>query len=199
MTDELKTIRLYGKLGNRFGRVHKFVCADTKGAIRALCAMVPGFQKALMESKDKGVAYACFIGRRSITEDQLGRLADDDIRIAPIVMGSGRGGFFSFILGAALVGAAFFTGGASIAAWSALQLGMGVLGAAMMLTGMSSVLVKQPKGLTGVESDENKASYNFNGVVNAVAQGNPVPVCYGEMVVGSVVGGGDMYAIDLAV
>lgn len=193
----IKTIRLYGVLGTKFGREHKFVCDDTAGAVRALCSMVPGFQAFLMNSKEAGLGFACFIGKKNISEQQLSYPANDDIRIAPIIMGSGRGGLFGIILGVALIGAAFFTGGASLAAWGALQTGMAVAGIAMTLTGVSQFLTKQPKGLTSVESADNRASYNFNGVVNATAQGNPVPLLYGSMIVGSVVGGGDMYAEDI--
>ncbi len=194
--EKLRTIKLYGPL-SRFGRTHQFVCADTAGAIRAMCSMVPGFEAFMMQSREKGLGFACFLGKKNLSEDQLTYPAgDEDIRIAPIVLGSGRGGLFSIILGVALIGAAFFTGGASIAAWSALQTGLGVAGLAMVLTGVSQFLVKQPKGLVAADK-ENKESYNFNGVVNTSAQGNPVPVCYGELIVGSVVGGGDMYSEDL--
>lgn len=194
--EKLRTIKLYGPLA-RFGRTHQFVCVDTAGAIRAMCSMVPGFESFMLSSKEKGLGFACFLGKKNLSEDQLTYPAgDDEIRIAPIVLGSGRGGLFSIILGVALVGAAFFTGGTSIAAWSALQTGLGVAGVAMVLTGVSQFLVKQPKGLVAADK-ENKESYNFNGVVNTTAQGNPVPVCYGELIVGSVVGGGDMYSEDL--
>jgi predicted phage tail protein len=37
------------------------------------------------------------------------------------------------------------------------------------------------------EIADNRASYIFNGAVNLTAQGNPVPILYGRMRVGSVV------------
>ncbi len=201
-TEKLRTIRLYGKLGAEFGRVHQFVCNDTAGAVRALCQMVPGFQRFLNESKDKGLGYACFIGKQNIGEEGLSYPAgNDDIRIAPVILGSGRGGFFQIILGAALIGGAFLTGGASLAGGSlafsgwAGQLAFN-LGVAMVLGGVSQLLTKQPQGLTSVESPDNGASYNFNGPVNVTAQGNPAPVLYGEVIVGSVTVSADMFAED---
>lgn len=198
--DKIRTVRLYGVLGVRFGRVHQFVCNDTAGAIRALCQMVPGFQQFLYESKDKGLGYACFIGKENIDEDGLHYPpGDEDIRIAPVILGSGRGGFFSIVLGVALIGAAFITGGASLTASGlafsgfAGQMAFG-LGFAMVLGGVSQLLTKQPQGLTGVESPDNGASYSFNGPVNVTAQGNPVPVLYGEAVVGSITVSGDMFS-----
>lgn len=200
--EKVRTVRLYGVLGARFGRTHKFVCSDVAGAVRALCMMVPGFQKFLYESKQKGLGFACFIGKENIGEDMLHAPAGkDDIRIAPIILGSGRGGIFSIVLGAALIGAAFVTGGASLGAsglaFSGLagQLAFGV-GVAMVLGGVSQLLTRQPSGLTSVESPDNGASYNFNGPVNATAQGNPVPVLYGEAIVGSITVAADMYAED---
>lgn len=200
--EKVRTVRLYGKLGATFGRVHRFVCNDTAGAVRALCQMVPGFQKFLYESKDAGLGYTVFVGKENISEDMLQAPAgDDDIRIAPVILGSGRGGFFQIILGAALIGAAFMTGGASLAAgklaFSGLvgQMAFG-MGVAMVLGGVSQLLTRQPQGITSVESPDNGASYNFNGPVNVTAQGNPVPVLYGEMIVGSVTVSGDMYSED---
>ncbi|MFJ3465365.1 tail assembly protein [Achromobacter spanius] len=201
--DRVRTIRLYGWLGAKFGRVHRFVCNDTAGAIRALCQMVPGFQAALYESKDRGIGYACFIGKENIAEAGLSfPVGHDDIRIAPVIQGSGRGGAFQIILGAVLVAAAFFTGGASIAAGGAVafssvagQMAF-MLGVGMILGGVSQLLTKQQGGLSSVDSPDNGASYNFNGPVNVTAQGNPVPVFYGEMTIGSVTVSGDMYSED---
>lgn len=45
----------------------------------------------------------------------------------------------------------------------------------------------QPKGLKNGDSPDNSASYSFAGPVNTEAQGNPVPVVYGRMIVGSAV------------
>lgn len=194
--EKLRTIRLYGKLGAAFGRVHQFVCNDTAGAVRALCAMVPGFQRFLLESKDNGLGYAVFIGKENIGEKSLNAPAgDEDIRIAPVILGSGRGGFFQIVLGAALIGASFIPG-LNAALWAgASSLFMGV-GVSMVLGGVSQMLTKQPKGVVGVEAPDNGASYNFNGPVNVTAQGNPVPEFYGQGIVGSVTVSGDMYSED---
>lgn len=205
LPEKLRTIRLYGRLGSQFGRVHRFICNDTAGAVRALCAMIPGFEKFLMESKDRGLGYTVFIGKQNIDESGLNYpVGNDDIRIAPVILGSGRGGFFQIVLGAALIGAAFLTGGVSIVAGSlkagsllgGMVFGMGV---SMVLGGVSQLLTKQPQGITGVESPDNGASYNFNGPVNVTAQGNPVPALYGEMIVGSVTIAADMYSEDIHV
>ena len=183
----VRTIRLYGKLGAKFGRVHKFVCNSPREAASALCAMVPGFRQEMMESKDKGIEYAVFIGRENIGEEVLDAPAGSkDIRIAPVIAGSGRG--FQVIAGVALVAASFFAGPAAPYLLA--------VGASLAVGGAMQYLTKIPDGNTGTDSVDNGASYNFNGPVNVTAQGNPIPVLYGEMIVGSITVSGDMYSED---
>lgn len=185
----VRTIRLYGKLGAKFGRVHKFVCYSPREAASALCVMVPGFKQEMMESKDKGIEYAVFIGRENIGEEVLDAPAGSkDIRIAPVVAGSGRG--LQVIAGAALIAASFFAGPAAAPYLLAVGTSLAVGGAMQYLT-------KVPDGNTGTDSVDNGASYNFNGPVNVTAQGNPIPVLYGEMIVGSATVSGDMYSEDI--
>ena len=69
MTPTLKTIRLYGALGAEFGRLHRLAVGSAAEAVRALCALLPGFERRMLDSGDQGVRYACFIGRRNLAED----------------------------------------------------------------------------------------------------------------------------------
>lgn len=186
-TEKVRTIRLYGKLGTKFGRVHHFVCNSTAEGISALCAMIPGFRQELNESKSKNIGYACFVGKENIDEDGLtAPVGDQDIRIAPMVIGSGsNGGLFNIIAGAALMVASIWLGPAAF-----------VAGLGMLAGGVASMMTSTPTGNTGVDSDKNGASYNFNGPVNVSAQGNPVPILYGQMIVGSATVSGDMYSED---
>lgn len=186
--EKVRTIRLYGKLGTKFGRVHYYVCNNTAEAVGALCNMVPGFKQELMSSKEKGVGYACFIGKENIDEDGLkAPVGDEDIRIAPMIVGSGsNGGLWSVIGGAALAVVGVFTSNPSLV----------YAGIALAAGGVVQMVTPIPQGMTGTESADNGASYNFNGPVNVTAQGNPVPVLYGQMKVGSVTVSGDMYSED---
>lgn len=180
-----RTVRLYGKLGVKFGRVHKFVCNTPAEAVRALFAMIPGFKQEMMESRGHGVDYAVFIGKENITEDCLDAPAgSQDIRIAPIISGSGRG--FQVIAGVALMVASIWSGPSAPQVFAA--------GLALAVGGAVQYMVKVPNGNTGTESADNGASYNFNGPVNVTAQGNPIPVLYGELITGSVTVSGDMYS-----
>ncbi len=187
MSDELRTIRLYGYLGARFGRVHRLAVASTAEAIRALCAMLPGFERELMTSKDRGVAYACFLGRQNINEEQLRDPAGRaDIRIAPVVQGNKRGGVLQTIVGAVMIVVGTYFG----------QGWLVNMGYSMVIGGVVQMLSPQSTQLGTKDGPDNGASYNFNGPVNTTAQGNPAPLLYGEMFIGSAVVSAGIYSQD---
>lgn len=198
----LRTIRLYGKLGARFGRVHRLAVDSCAEAMQALSVIVPGFEREIITSKDRGIGYACFIGKRNLREENLMDLCgDNDIRIAPVLAGSKRGGLFSIILGAALFFAAPYaaaafsaTTGATLGATVAFGAGVAGVGKMLMLAGVAQLLSPQQKGLSTQDGPDNGASYNFNGAVNTTAQGNPVPLLYGELIVGSATISAGIYA-----
>ncbi|EPH9898058.1 tail assembly protein [Providencia vermicola] len=178
----LKTIRLYGVLGAKFGREHKLDIDSPREAIKALSVLYDGFEQFLANAHLKGLEFAVFKGKRNISEDELHLDTCEDIRIAPVIKGSKRGGFFQTILGVAMIGAAaFLSGGLSVAFTAAGTWGgaLAMGGAAMALGGVVQMLSPQPRGLSMRQDADNKPSYAFGGAVNTTAQGNPVPLFYG--------------------
>jgi predicted phage tail protein len=198
MTDRLRTIRLYGKLGARFGRKFRLAVNSPAEAIHALCVLVPGFQQYLMGAKSKGMEFAVFNGKQNLSRDQLhDPPGQDDIRIAPVMVGSKRGGILQTILGVVLIVIGVYM---NIAAGGS---GMGFvqMGVGMVIGGVTQMLAPQPKGLGAKDSPDNAPSYSMNGTVNTQAQGNPVPVAYGGhdkkgMFIGSAVISGGILAED---
>ena len=184
----LRTVRLYGVLGSRFGRVHHFALDSNSPAeaVRALCSQFPGFEAFLMRAKDRGMGFAVFAGKRNLREEQLKHpVGDDDIRIAPMILGSKNGGIFSIILGAVLI-----VVGAVLTAYGQAWIGGPLVnaGIAMVAGGVIQLLAPHPKGLSSQDSAANTPSYAFNGPVNTEAQGHPVPLLYGgPLPVGSAV------------
>lgn len=194
--DTLRTVRLYGKLGAQFGRVHRLAVDSTAEAVRALCVLLPGFERELMTSRDRGIRYACFLGKLNITREQLNLSGGAaDIRIAPFTSGAKSGGVLNFLVGAVLV-----VGGIVATAFGYGAIGgpMVNMGIAMMAGGVIQMLTPQQAGSSAADAVENGASYNFNGPVNTTAQGNPVPVLYGRMIVGSAVISAGILAQDQA-
>jgi predicted phage tail protein len=57
-----------------------------------------------------------------------------------------------------------------------------------VLGGVAQLLTPVPKMAAGKDSDKDpRKSYSFSGIQNVSRQGVPVPVIYGETIVGSVV------------
>ncbi|EOZ9384643.1 MULTISPECIES: tail assembly protein [Enterobacter] len=190
----MRTIRLYGILGSTFGREFKLSVASPKEAVRALCVIVPGFERFLNTSKQRGLTYAVFSGKRNLNDDELSMdQSSADIRIAPVILGSKRGGVFQTILGVALVAvgavASYFGGGA-------VGVPLMQFGAAMALGGVVQMLSPQTTGLASKQSADNKASYAFGGVTNTTAQGNPVPLLYGKRRIGGAIISAGIYVDD---
>ena len=190
MNNTLVPIKLYGKLGTQFGRVHMKVVESAEEAVRALCYQIPGFREHLQTSHKRGVTYAVFLGKRNLTKEELTSPCNmNEIRIAPILMGSKAAGLLQTILGIALiVVGAFITEEFPILGPALVSAGMG-----MTLGGVVQMLSPQPKNGNSAGSG---ASYNFNGAVNTSSQGVPVPVLYGRMIVGSAVISAGIYSKD---
>lgn len=114
------------------------------------------------------------------------------IHIVPRMAGAKSGGLFQVVLGAVAIGASFTAGG-SLALWgSALSAGaisassvLFSMGAAMMLGGVAQMLTPQAKIPSSRQTDNGKQNTYFSSLDNMVAQGNALPVLYGEMLVGS--------------
>jgi len=198
MRDTVRTVRLYGRLGAKFGRVHRLAVASPAEAVRALCTQLPGFERFLMNAKDQGMGFSVFLGRRNLDEDELaGPAGHDDIRIAPMLLGAKNGGVFNIILGAVLIFAGAVAG---LFQMYPLAAALGSMGWGMIAGGVVQLLSPSPKGIGAQDSPDNRPSHAFNGPVNTQAQGNPVPYLFGgPMIVGSAVISAGIYAEDVYV
>lgn len=192
---ELKTIKLYGDLGDRFGREFHLAVKNPSEAVRLLSANFKDFAPYLLKNSEPG--YHVIVGERDVDVEELNHPVSsrEVIKIIPVIEGSGDNPFVRIVVGAALIwatGPAGFSaqGATATAAAGALAGYAGAIsafGASMVLGGVSQLLFSPPIS-TGVgESPENQPSYSFNGAVNTIRQGNPVPVGYGRLRVGSQV------------
>lgn len=177
---QLRTIRLYGKLGARFGRVHRFHLESNTvaEAVAALDSQLTGFRSYLVNAKQFGMVFAVFVGKRNLSKDELrDPCGGEDIRIAPVMAGAKRAGVLQIIIGVILIVVGAYTDNPAL-------IGQGI---ALVAGGVVQMLSPQPKGAGGRDSAANQPSYVFNGAVNTEAQGHPVPLLYGRMIVGSAV------------
>lgn len=196
----LTTIRLYGALGAKFGRVHKLAVQTSAEAVKALCINFDGLEQYLYDAKKNGMTFAVFRGKRNIgVQDYCELAGDSDIRIAPVMEGAKKAGMFQTILGAVMVVAGVIIGVTTNWTGVGLTFGAGLImsGASMMAGGIYQMLSPQPKGLQGRDDPDNKPSYAFGGSVNSLAMGNPVPVLYGEREIGGAIISAGILAEDI--
>ena len=125
---------------------------------------------------------------------------NEDIKIIPVVGGAGGRGLGKILLGAALIGGAFFMpiGAAegamglmegikagSLANVGLLTKSMVYMGGYLALSGIADMLTPVPK-ISEREQDP-RLSFNFSGIQNTSRAGVAVPVVYGQVLTGSVV------------
>ncbi|ELY3599377.1 tail assembly protein [Cronobacter sakazakii] len=196
--NELKTVRLYGALGARFGRVHRLVIASPAEACRALSVILPGFEKYMQTAHLRGLRFAVFRGKKNIGQDELKHNSgEEDIRIAPVIAGSKRGGVLQTILGAVLVVGALALGPVGIGTIAgSTAMSIGLMGGSMMIGGVVQMLSPQPGGLASRQDPDNAPSYAFGGPVNTTAMGNPVGLLYGEREIGGAIVSAGIYTND---
>lgn len=194
----LTTIRLYGVLGARFGRVHRLAVQTSAEAVKALCINLDGLESYLLNAKKNGMTFAVFRGRRNIGADDFKNLAGrTDIRIAPVMEGAKKAGLFQTILGAVMVVAGIVVTGMTFGSAGVIGAGMVSAGIGMMAGGIYQMLSPQPKGLQGRDDPDNKPSYAFGGSVNTLAMGNPVALLYGEREIGGAIISAGIVAEDI--
>lgn len=200
MSSELKRIKLSGSLGRRFGVFHEFAVESYLEAIRALSSQVDGFKAFLCSEVGSRMQFAVFVDGKNINHDDEDafRVAKE-VRIIPVPSGSKSGGLFQIVLGATIMAAAFFTGGASLAAMGALASSAFMAGGAMVLGGVMQMLSPQQGGVKmEMQSSKNRPSYAFGGAVNTTAAGYPIPLPYGDRTVGGSIWSAGSYAEDIS-
>jgi predicted phage tail protein len=196
-------IKLSGSLAQKFGRTHhrQLESRDTWEAFSALKATLPGFEDEIRRLDGMGLRFAVFRNRQNVGIDSFGRGGVRELRIAPVIGGSKRGGLLQTVVGIALIAAATIASGGLGAAFSAGAGGWGVVaavGVSMTIGGVIQMLSPQPKGLSTSAAPENRPSYAFGSANNTTASGNPVPICIGERRWGGAVISASIYAEDKA-
>jgi predicted phage tail protein len=175
----LRKIRLYGKLAKFIGK--RVLHADVATAAEAVRFMVTNWPEVERHMADQH--YRVSVGSYDLAENELHDPAgQQDIKIVPVVVGAGA--VARIIAGIALIAIGLFVPGIG-------ALGVKILigvGASLALGGVAQLLTPTPKTPTGSDSEQDpRKSYSFSGIQNTSRQGTPVPIVYGETIVGSVV------------
>lgn len=184
------TVILYGHLADKYGKRHKLDIKTPAEAIRALCANYKTFKDDLIQ--DGQAMYRVLAGKEERADaDGLHIGTAKSIKIIPVV--AGAGGLGKVLAGVALIWFSFaFPGfGAFNVLGQAFSVASiaGSIGTSLLLGGLSQMLSPAPKvsGSREATTAPGRPSFYFNGAINTTGQGNPVPVLYGRLRVGSQV------------
>ena len=139
--------------------------------------------------------YRVSVGTYDLDLEELHDPAgQQEIKIVPVMAGAGAVG--RIIAGVALIALAIaipgIGGGVAATifgkAFSSISLAIGFAGASLVLGGVAQLLTPTPQVPQGSDGqDDPRKSYSFSGIQNVSRQGVPVPIVYGETIVGSVV------------
>ncbi len=187
----LRKVKLYGELADFVG--HKELDAVINCTADAIRFLVSNFPK--LEAHMANRHYKVLVDDYDIDETELHNpIGKSDISIVPVISGAG-GNFGKILLGAALIGGAFafggltFTGGfgKSLAAAGGFTKAAFGVGSALVLSGVSDMLFPVPDIPDFSNEEDPRISFSFSGVQNTSRAGTSHPICFGEIVCGSVV------------
>ena len=192
----LKTIKLYGILAKKFGKEFKLNVENTREAMRALSVQVPGFEHFMLHAHEQGLAFAVFQDNQNIGESEIDMSTNAKvIKVVPKVIGSG--GAVQAIIGAVLIVVGVLITIGTLGGGAPLGAALIGAGIGMMVGGVAMMLMPKTETTQDENQDGNKANKGFGGAVTTVAQGNPVPVLYGQREVGGFIASAGQYPEDL--
>ena len=178
----MRTIRLYGRLAKFLKRrVFHAEVSSAAEAVRFLVTNFPQLEKHMAEQY-----YRVSVDNYDLDKDELHHPAGAEIKIIPVVAGAGNVG--RIILGALLLVASIFIPASTVFLGIGIKGALGLVGAQLVLGGVAGLLSPVPRIPQGANTDQDpRKSYSFSGIQQTSRQGVPVPIVYGETIVGSVV------------
>lgn len=187
----LSKVRVYGRIAKFLKRrVFEAEISSAAEAVRFLLANFPHLEPELAQGH-----YRISVGTYDLSEDELAHpVGRQEVKIIPVVAGAGATG--RIIAGVALVALTFGIGAIASAGVTLGGLaGIGTvgtafvgIGASLVIGGVAELLTPVPTLPTGADSNQDpRKSYSFSGIQQTSRAGVPVPICYGEVLTGSVV------------
>ena len=229
-----QVVRLLGDLGERYGAEHVYQNLRTPAdAIKLLCINYPAFKTELIAAHESGIGYRVLQAGVDLNLDDLHLpIGQNDLIVAPVLVGQDGAG--QILAGIGLIAASFFFPGAglfgttglfgagtagiagvsSVAVLNATAIGtaLSVVGASMVLGGVTQMLSPQPELPNGGVSTrgefqatrpesvtrgaDGQQSYAYLGAQNTVGVGATIPVAYGKVLIGSHVISADVDVAD---
>lgn len=185
-------IFVHGALGKEFGKYFKFSISKPRDAILAIDSAIDGFHKRIVELSQSGAQYSLIADDQIIggVEDYVGKRKIKQIHIVPTVFGAG---VVALVVGVIALAGAY---AASVAGAVFLSTVLLAVAFTAISFGVQSLLAKPPSAnsaslsaSSGQQSSTSATSksFLFTNKENITQQGNPVPLGYGRLRIGSAV------------
>lgn len=181
----MTVIRLHGILKKEFGETFNMSIRRAKEVIDAISANKPTFKNRIHELSQQGIHYSIVVDGEAIqTQEQYGAATSPCIvDLVPVICGYGAvaAGVVAVGAFAAAAGGVGATIGITAAMW--VSVGVAALGMAVQM----AMAPKPDMKRTESTVSGAKQSFMLSSKANLIEQGNPVPVGYGRLRVGSSV------------
>ena len=184
-----RNVYLHGELGEKFGDHWKMSAPTIADAVRLIECQTKGFKKYLIDSVDAGLEAAVIVKDREIEEPlEIDLKMEGDMHIALMPSGS-RKGWAKLILAIIIIWLTWGSAAGAVGGWAqgsaqvVGQLGIGgsmamSFGLSLAMMGITELTTKAPK------HDKDGEGGIFNGPESTIVQGTPVPILYGELLIG---------------
>ena len=203
-------VKLMGELGEKFGSEWQMNVKNFRDIFKLIECQTEGFKQYILDSAEKGIDFTVLNGEDLIEDGLDIGLAPvkDTVVITPVASGAGTSDALKIIAGIVLLvygwqyiskfdwtkaetigemgsagGSTTQTVGGSQAVSTAgnmARIGIQALGVGLTMSGVTGYLTPESPSEAG-------DSYLFDGPANNVKQGVPVPICYGQLIVGGAV------------
>ena len=193
----MQRVVLLGEMGQRFGETWEMNVDYMRDIFKLIDCQRPGFKQYLFDCYENGTDFTLQRGKEFVGEEELllsvGR---EDIIITPIPAGS-KSGIGKILAAIAIIAFVFFVpvmagqaGTLAANTTTTIAASATKLGTTLMTMSMTLATTLAMQGISqlmmpGPEIDkETPDNYLFNGSSEHIKEGLPVPLCYGEMMIG---------------
>ncbi len=172
---------LHGKLGRDYGKELNYQLSSLSEIFNAINANKKGFKQRVLADAEKGLFYQLVVDGKPIDEpEELAELevVPEVVHIFPVISGA-----VTALIGGIVAAISSMT-------LSSVLIGIGKMILFSVIGGLISSMfapkAEKPQQSI-VEASAGLNSYYFGGRLNRAQQGQPVPVVYGQLKVGSYI------------
>ena len=187
----MTTVFIHGYLGQKYGKKHRFSLAKPRDVFRALDCQFDTFSKELVELGKVGSQYSLIVDDKELSNETELSLSSKMrvVHIVPVIFGAGVAalvvGAIAAIGGVALGGTATLLGSMLLAvAFSAISFGLQSL---LTKPPQANAISQSSTAASTAATSATSKSFLFSNRENIASQGNPIPLGYGRLRVGTAI------------